>query len=145
MWILLNSLSVGQLLLGSVIALFASLGMASLQPDKPRLCVCRAVPRLILTVFYDILRSNIAVATIILQGRRRKRVSGFITIPLELRDRTGLAILAVIVTATPGTAWVEYNADRGLLLHHVFDLVDEAEWIDLVKNRYEKLLLEIFA
>jgi multicomponent K+:H+ antiporter subunit E len=26
----------------------------------------------------------------------------------------------------------------------VFDLVDEADWIDLIKNRYERLLLEIF-
>ena len=56
----------------------------------------------------------------------------------------GLAILAVIVTATPGSAWIEYNPARGLLLLHVFDLVDEATWVDQVKNRYEHLLMEIF-
>jgi multicomponent K+:H+ antiporter subunit E len=56
----------------------------------------------------------------------------------------GLAVLAIIVTATPGTAWMEYDAASGSLLLHVFDLVDEASWTDLVKNRYEHMLMEIF-
>ena len=66
-----------------------------------------------------------------------------IVVPLDLRDPTGLAILACIVTSTPGTAWVEYSSTESKLLLHVFDLVDEAYWIDLIKNRYERLLLDI--
>ncbi len=96
------------------------------------------------TVALDILRSNIAVTSIILQGRRRRRVSGFVAIPLDLRDRTGLAVLACIVTSTPGTAWVEYAPDNGVLLIHVLDLVEKEEWIALIKNRYESMLMEIF-
>ena len=42
------------------------------------------------------------------EGNNR-RVSGFMTIPLELRSPMGLAILALILTATPGTAWLDYN------------------------------------
>jgi len=64
--------------------------------------------------------------------------------PLELRDPTGLAVLSVIVTSTPGTAWFDYNAARGVLLIHVFDLVDEEGWRELIKSRYEHLLMEIF-
>jgi multicomponent K+:H+ antiporter subunit E len=66
------------------------------------------------------------------------------TIPLDLRDPTGLAVLAVIITSTPGTAWLDYNSARRTLLLHVFDLVDETAWLNLIKNRYEYLLLEIF-
>ena len=62
------------------------------------------IPRLAAIVMLDILRSNFAVASIVVQGRRRKRVSGFVAIPLDLRDRMGLAVLACIVTSTPGTA-----------------------------------------
>ena len=82
--------------------------------------------------------------SIILQGRRRERVAGFVAIPLDLRDRTGLAVLACIVTSTPGTAWIEYGADSGVLLIHVLDLVDEEAWVTLIKTRYEAMLMEIF-
>jgi multicomponent K+:H+ antiporter subunit E len=27
---------------------------------------------------------------------------------------------------------------------HVLDLIDESEWVDTIKGRYERLLLEIF-
>src|SRR5690606_12584620 len=108
MWMALNSFSPGHLLLGTVIALVAGRAMAALQPSKPRIRRWLAIPRLIGIVLLDMLRSNIAVASIVLQGRRRQRVAGFVAIPLDLRDRTGLAVLACIVTSTPGTAWIEY-------------------------------------
>lgn len=144
MWLLLNKFSLGHLVLGSVIALGASQAMAALQPAKPRIRRWDKIPELLWVVFIDICRSNIAVAGIILKGRRSQRTSGFVTIPLELRDRTGLAVLACIVTSTPGTAWLEYHSSNGRLLIHVLDLVDEQEWIDTIKQRYEHLLMEIF-
>jgi len=144
MWILLNGLSVGHVVLGGAIAFGASHAMTALQPDKPQLRRWDLIPLLILILLKDIARSNLAVAGIILRGRRRQRTSGFVTIPLQLRDPTGLALLACIITSTPGTAWVEYRSGTGALLIHVLDLVDENEWIDLIKNRYEHLLMEIF-
>ena len=75
----------------------------------------------------DIIRSNIAVARLILTGGREgQRRSEFIEIPLDLRSQGALAILAIILTATPGTAWLEYKPATGTLLLHVFDMVDEA-------------------
>ena len=90
----------------------------------------------------DIIRSNFAVARIILYNK--KRVAGFVKVPLDLRNINGLAILACIITATPGTIWVQFNRVDGVLLVHVLDLVDEDEWVRLIKNRYESLLMEIF-
>jgi multicomponent K+:H+ antiporter subunit E len=92
----------------------------------------------------DIARSNIAVARIILGGGQGRRTPGFVVIPLQLRDRTGLAILACIITSTPGTAWVECHPGSGRLRIHVLDLVEEQYWIEVIKQRYESLLLEIF-
>ena len=143
MWMLLTSFTPGQFLLGGIIAVAASRAMAALQPSKPRLRRWQLIPWLAAIVALDILRSNIAVAGIILTGRR-DRVSGFVAIPLDLRDRTGLAVLACIVTSTPGTAWIEYAHETGVLLIHVLDLVDEEEWVALIKNRYEAVLMEIF-
>jgi multicomponent K+:H+ antiporter subunit E len=144
MWLLLTRFSVGQALLGLVIAIGAARVMAALEPSKPRLRRWDRIPPLALTVFGDILKSNLAVAGIILRGGLGSRRSGFVTVPLELRDRTGLAVLACIVTGTPGTAWIEYNAASGRLLMHVLDLDEESRWVDLIKRRYEAPLMEIF-
>ncbi|HRN84919.1 MAG TPA: Na+/H+ antiporter subunit E, partial [Hyphomicrobium sp.] len=64
MWVLLNSFSLGHVLLGGVIALGASRVMVALQPVPVRIGSWSAIVRLSLTLLYDILRSNIAVASI---------------------------------------------------------------------------------
>lgn len=144
-WLLLQqSLGLGQILLGGVIAIFAARAFAALQPERPRVRRIDSIVKLVLLVTVDVLRSNIAVARIILQGRHRQQTAGFLVLPLALRDRSALAILACIITATPGSAWLEYDAARGVVLIHVLDLIDEQVWIDTIKNRYERLLLEIF-
>lgn len=144
MWLLLNHLSLGHLVLGSAIAIVAGQAMSALEPDKPRVRSWSAVLRLIGRITVDIVRSNIAVARLLLFGRRPGGRPGFIDIPLVLRDPTALAILAVALTATPGTAWIEHDAATGNLLLHVLDLHDDDDWYEIVKTRYESLLMEIF-
>ena len=106
MWLLLNNtLSFGQTVLGTVFAVLLVLAGAKLRPVRPRLRRLYLAAPLIAVVLVDILRSNLGVARIVLglTGKRQVR-SGFLDIPLELRDPHGLAILAVIITSTPGTA-----------------------------------------
>ncbi|MXS85406.1 Na+/H+ antiporter subunit E [Nitrosomonas sp. HPC101] len=143
-WLMLTGFSLGQFLLGLTTALVAAWGLTVLSPAKPRFRRWDLLPKLFAIVFYDIVRSNLAVASIILHGGKRIGKSNFMAIPLDLRDPTGLAYLAVIITSTPGTAWIDYNSARSVLILHIFDLVDEAVWLDLIKNRYEYLLREIF-
>jgi multicomponent K+:H+ antiporter subunit E len=146
LWLLLNeTLSLGQILLGGAAALVGGWAFAALDPPKTRLRRLDAIFRLTALVFADIVRSNIAVARIVLGFGRRERTSGFVDIPLELRDPYGMAILAGIITSTPGTLWVGFDAARGTLTIHVLDLIDESEWVRTIKSRYEQLLLEIFA
>jgi multicomponent K+:H+ antiporter subunit E len=145
-WLVLNqTLSLGQILLGGAVALIGGWALATLQP--PKACPLRLVVifRLAALVIADIVRSNIAVARIILGLGRKRWTSGFVEIPLELRDPYGLATLACIITSTPGTLWVDFNKTSGTLTIHVLDLVDKAEWVRIIKGRYERLLLEIFA
>ena len=94
----------------------------------------------------DIIRSNweVALVGLGLNASRDSRVSGFVHIPLEMRDRYGLAVLAVVITSTPGTIWVEYEDATGVLLLHILDLNDEDDWAGRIKNRYERRLMEIF-
>jgi multicomponent K+:H+ antiporter subunit E len=145
MWLLLNGFTLGHLVLGTIVATVASWAMASLRPDKPKLKKWYLLPKLLFIVLYDIARSNIAVVLVILRGRAPGHSTGFISVPLEIQDRTALAILAIVLTSTPGSAWLEYDSHDRTVLLHVLDLIDEAQWVDLIKNRYEKLLMEIFA
>ncbi|MFB9953175.1 Na+/H+ antiporter subunit E [Rhizobium puerariae] len=144
MWLLLNGFTLGHFVLGSVVAVFASWAMASLRPDKPKLRKWYLLPKLLGIVLFDIVRSNLGVASVILMGRPKGHMSSFLTVPLEIEDRTGLAFLAVILTSTPGSAWLEYDSHDRTVLLHVLDVIDEGQWIEMIKNRYEKLLMEIF-
>jgi len=145
LWLLLNqSLSFGQFLIGCVAALFGGWMLTSLQLPKARVRRPGALLRLLVLVLVDVIRSNIAVGRIILGLGRQQRTPGFVNIPLTLRDPYGLAALACIITATPGTLWVNFDAGEGVLMIHVLDLVEEHEWISAIKGRYERYLLEIF-
>lgn len=134
----------GQVLLGALIAvgsawMISRLQLPSVSPRRPRVML-----RLLYWVTVDIIRSNFAVARIILTRRSAWQHSNFLMIPLDLRNRAGLALLALIVTATPGTIWVSYDGATGRMLLHVLDLIDEEQWTNTIKNRYERLLMEIY-
>lgn len=145
MWLLLNqSLSVGHLLLGTVVAVLASGTMTALDPEAPRVRSWRPLPALAWLVLADILRSNVAVARIILLPGKHDRVSGFIRVPLETRNRYAQAILACMITATPGTLWVQFDRTRNVLLVHILDRIGEEAWRRRIKQRYEPLLMDMF-
>jgi multicomponent K+:H+ antiporter subunit E len=145
LWLILNeSFAAGHVLLGAVLALGGVAVYSRLQPAANRLRKPLAAAQLLALVFADILRSNVAVACIVLGLGERKRTAGFLSLPLELRHPGALAVVACIITATPGTSWVRYDRATGVITIHVLDLVDEQAWVRLFKERYERRLLEIF-
>jgi multicomponent K+:H+ antiporter subunit E len=151
LWLLLNqTLAAGDVLLGIALALGGGRVFGDLQPQNvsqraaPFLRNSRVALGLAVQVLGDIVRSNIAVGRIVLQPGLGARTSGFVDIPLELRNQAGLAVLACIVTATPGTAWARYDRERGILTLHILDLIDEQVSVRTIKEHYEKPLREIF-
>ena len=92
----------------------------------------------------DMMHSALTVARALLTRRTADLRPAFVVIPLDVRDPNALAVLAMILCLAPGTAWGEVALDRSTLLVHVFDLIDEQEFITLVKTRYERPLMEIF-
>lgn len=142
-WLLLNqSVSLGQIIIGTGLGLFGSFTLARLQEPGLRPGNLRAILRLAGHVAVEIVRSNIAVARIVLARSTESR-SGFLTVTLELQDPHALAVLSAILTATPGSLWVDFDPTNGRLLLHVLDLIDDETWIAIVKG-YEARLQEIF-
>ena len=143
-WLILNnSMSAGQFVLGLALAFALVWAAKSLRPLRAKPQHFWLGVKLAGRVTQDIIRSNIAVARIIWLPEE-KLVSGFMDIPLDMRDPHGLAILACILTYTPGSVWVELSPSGDSLHLHVLDLKDESEWVELVKHRYERDLMEIF-
>jgi len=146
LWLLLNqSLAPGQVLLGAALSVLLAWASSPLRPLQAHIRRLDLAALLLLQVCMDIARSNIRVALIVLGlPRKRSLRSGFLDVPLDLRDPHGLAALAAIVTATPGTVWVGLSPDGNVLTLHVLDLRDEAQLVNLVKHRYERPLMRIF-
>ena len=144
LWLMLTRFSLGYLILGTALSLVAVWAYSALHPARPRVRLWQTIPRLILTLFLDIIRSNLAVARLLLTEGRSGRRSAFIRVPLRITSGNALALLAIILTATPGTAWVEYDTETGILTLHIFDASEADHYQDVIRNTYEPMLMEIF-
>ncbi|MDO5620295.1 MAG: Na+/H+ antiporter subunit E [Paracoccus sp. (in: a-proteobacteria)] len=151
LWLMLSGFSIGNLVLGVLIAGVAVLASAPLELPRSRFPRLWPLIRLAGRVSVDIVRSNIGVARVVLAGPDyADRHSGFLDIHIDLKDPNALALLAIILTGTPGTAWLDYRADEGedalggRLLLHILDLDDPEYWREVVCNRYVRLLKEAF-
>jgi len=145
LWLLLvQSLSAGNIILGVGLALFWPAVTARFATGGPRPRRPVVMVRLFVRVVGDMLKSNAEVMWALLTRRPRDIPSRFVSIPLELTAPTGLTILAMIVTFTPGTAWVQLSADKRVLLLHVFSASEDGPVVAAIKDRYERPLREIF-
>ena len=145
LWLLLNrSLSLGQTLLGAIIGLLIPLLLRGLRPLPVRVSHPMSILRLAFRVVRDTTISNFQVVRFLLFPSMRRHPAEFVAVPLDLRDPNGLAVLAMIVCLTPGTAWAEISRDRSMLLMHVLEVDDPAQIAAYVKLAYERPLMEIF-
>lgn len=145
LWLLLNrSVSAGQILLGLILGLLIPMLLRGLRPLPVRVSHPLTIVKLALRVVWDTSVSNFNVLRFLLLPGLRTGKAAFVHIPLDLRDPNGLAVLAMIVCLTPGTAWAEVSRDRSMLLIHALEVPDVQECIDHIKQHYERPLMEIF-
>jgi multicomponent K+:H+ antiporter subunit E len=143
MWVLLTGFSPGHVLLGTAIAILVSRTMLVLLPEKPSLKLGWAIPKLVLYVAFDMVQSSLLTAKIILFGKPNRKAD-FILVPVQIRSPYALATLSMIMTATPGTVWVQHDPSRQMILVHMLDISQAEDWVKFFKSRYEPLLMEIF-
>jgi multicomponent K+:H+ antiporter subunit E len=142
--LLLNSLSLGGLVLGLALGTVIPLLTAAWWPDRPKLRSLRAALGYVGIVLWDVVVANVAVARIVLFKPNREMKPAYITIPLDLRQPEAITLLAGTITMTPGTVTAELSADGGALLVHALDAPDPDAVRDEIKSRYEARIKEIF-
>lgn len=70
----------------------------------------------------------------------RVQRSGIVAVPLALRSDTGIALLANLVTLTPGTTSLHVCPQRHLLYVHVMNLGDDT--VAQIRNGFERRVKE---
>lgn len=144
-WLLMTSpVGTGQLTIAIIVALLVPQVMQVLEPSTVKVRNPMAILLILWRWGLDMLVSNAKVAMLILGQRNEQRTSGFVHIPLQCSNRYALACLAIIITSTPGTSWVQYDRYSRVLLLHVLDLQSGEDWQKILHDRYVSLLLEIF-
>jgi len=144
-WIgLVNTFTLGNLILGSVFGLIIPIVTAAYWPNRPAISRPLKIAEYTLIVLWDIVVANVEVALIILFKREQTIHSQWIPIPLELTSAEAITVLAGTITMTPGTVSATLAADCNSILVHCLHTDDPDSVRDAIKSRYESRLLEIF-
>jgi len=134
--------TMGQILIGVLLALLVPWLTESFWPDRPRLADPIAALALTLRVLLDIVVANLEVARRVLGPIKQLRPA-FLAVPLDIQDPFVASLLGSIVSLTPGT--VSIDIENGILMVHALHVTDEAEAIAQIKTRYETPLRKAFA
>lgn len=141
---LVNTVSLGNVLLGGFLGLVVPMMTAAYWPRRARLRRPLAVIEYVVIVIWDIVVANVQVALIILFKPNRIIHSAWICVPLELTSPEAITVLAGTITMTPGTVSATLAADGGAILVHCLHTDDPEGVRDDIKRRYEGRLKEIF-
>ena len=98
--------------------------------------------RLGFTVLWDIIVSNITVARLVLSPRSVPRPA-WVKVPLTLTQPTAQALLASIITMTPGTVSAIVDEEGACIWVHALDCDDPAAVATDIDRRYQQPLMEI--
>lgn len=141
---LVNDFSAGHLVLGAILGWAIPKITSIYWPDTPRIRHPLAILKYLAVVAYDIIRSNLQVAYLVLFRRGDTLRSCYVTVPLDLRTAEAITVLAATITLTPGTVTADLSADGRALLVHCLETDDAEATVAEIKERYERRLKEIF-
>ena len=105
--------------------------------------ITAAMPRLALRVLGDIVVANLVVARLVLEPGRQPRPA-WLRVRHGLADPRAVALLATIITTTPGTVSCVVEEESGDILVHALDAEDPSAVAADILERYAAPLKEIF-
>lgn len=143
-WLLLNNtIAMGHVVLGAVVAILIPWLTSSYWPEKIVIKHPWLLIRYILVVLFEIMVANIEVARLIL-GQNKKLNPGFIRYDLQLESSVGIGLLANTISLTPGTVSCDLSKDRQYLLIHALHIEDAEVMKKEIHQKFERPLKEIF-
>jgi len=145
-WLMLvNEFKWGSLVFAAIMGIILPILTAPYWPDRPLIRNWPAAVEYVGIVIWDIIKSNITVAMIVLFRPAAKLNPAWVTVPLDVTSPEAITVLAGTITMTPGTVTADLSADGKALLVHCLDATDPDAVRDDIKTRYESRLKRIFA
>ena len=90
----------------------------------------------------DLAAASLAVARIVLAPRRRNRPA-IVAVPVDTGTEWGAALLAYLVSLTPGSTCLHVANDRRVLYVHFLDAPDAKARAAEIKSLYERHILQL--
>jgi multicomponent Na+:H+ antiporter subunit E len=91
---------------------------------------------------WEVLKSNLRVAWDVITPNRLRR-PGIVAVPLDAKSDLEIAVLANLITLTPGSLCLDVSEDRRTLYVHAM-FVDEPDQIRReIKQRFERWILAL--
>ena len=145
LWVLLlNSFSLGGLLMALLLGIAIPIVTSNFWPERPPVKAWGKALAYMALVAWDVVVANVHVARLILFSPVERLDTRWVTVPLELRSPEAITVLAGTITMTPGTVSCDLSADGCSLLVHCLDAPDAEAAVRDMKARYEARLKEIF-
>ncbi|QEP44847.1 Na+/H+ antiporter subunit E [Ectothiorhodospiraceae bacterium BW-2] len=143
-WLLLNNtVAPGHVVLGSLLAIVIPFFTSSFWDEPVHFRHFTVFIRFIALVMVDIVVANIIVAKQVLSPNHHLKPALF-QVPLDIRDPVGISVLASTISLTPGTVSCDLSEDQRFLIVHGLSVDSVEEEVALIKQRYERSLMEIF-
>lgn len=139
---LLNSFTMGGLIMGIVLGMLIPIYTAHFWPERPVVRSPHKALLFMMIVAYDMVVANVHVAYLILFRPVHRLRSRWVTVPLELTSPEAITVLIGTITLTPGTVAADLSADGSALLMFCLDVDDDEELVQRVKQRYERRIGE---
>ncbi|MEW5867637.1 MAG: Na+/H+ antiporter subunit E [Chloroflexota bacterium] len=107
----------------------------------------RKVPQVfgfLLFFLWELLLASVRSAYFVLAPRRKLR-PGVIAIPLDLQGEVEIALLANLITLTPGSLSLDVSDDQRTLYLHAMHIEDVEKYRRSIKDGFERRVKEIFS
>ena len=91
---------------------------------------------------YELVKANLQVAYDVSTPRHYMK-PGIVKVPLDAKTDLEITLLANLITLTPGTLSLGVSEDRKALYVHAMYIQSKEDFVDSIKNGFEKKLLEI--
>ncbi|MCA9284075.1 MAG: Na+/H+ antiporter subunit E [Phycisphaerales bacterium] len=101
-----------------------------------------AAVRFVVFLAVELVVANVAMVRHVLQPLSTMH-PGIVGVPLDTANDLETTLLSICVTLTPGSFAVDVSADGRTLFVHVVDAEDPEAVRRLIKNGYERRLLEV--
>lgn len=111
---------------------------------SPARAIAKIPAALFLLVFFlwELVVANLRVAAAVLGPSSLVR-PGIVAVPLDVTSDAGIALLANLITLTPGTLSLDVSADRRTLYVHCLAVDDPEATVRSIKDGFERRVLGV--